>query len=380
MQKKIIALAIAGLASSAAFAQTNVTIYGIADVGYAYQQSAGKNVQNSIDSGLLSGSRIGFKGVEDLGNGLKALFTLEYAIAMDNNTGVGVADAPWSGTAARQQMVGLSSATLGTVVAGRLQHAGYDFGCAYSGGLAGGAFNVSERVGVGALLSCGSNGRANNAVAYISPSFGGVTVALNHARVSENANGVGITNNTTNQAVDSSASLLHVSYANGPLQVGGVFARLNASNTVASDDVREIGLGATYDFGVVKLNAMYVNQKVNGLGTENNQKIVAGVTVPVMAKGSVVAGVARGFYGSTGHTNNVGSDNLTAYNLGYIHSLSKRTKLYAGYTYVNGQDQSITNTWGGAAGAANATSLATNSTSQVGGNSQIIGFGINHAF
>ena len=374
MQKKIIALAIAGLASSAAFAQTNVTIYGIADVGYAYQQSAGKNVQNSIDSGLLSGSRIGFKGVEDLGNGLKALFTLEYAIAMENNTGVGVADAPWSGTAARQQMVGLSSATLGTVVAGRLQHAGYDFGCAYSGGLAGGAFNVSERVGVGALLSCGSNGRANNAVAYISPSFGGVTVALNHARVTENTNAMGTTNGTT-QAVDSSASLLHVSYANGPLQVGGVFARLNASNTVASDDVREIGLGATYDFGVVKLNAMYVAQKTFGAGTENNQKIVAGVTVPVMSKGSLVAGAARGFY-----SNNTTQDNLTAYNLGYIHSLSKRTKLYAGYTYVNGQDASTTNTWGGAAGAANQTYSATNMTSQVGGNSQIIGFGINHAF
>ena len=375
MQKKIIALAIAGLASSAAFAQTNVTIYGVADVGYFYQQAAGKNVQSSIDSGGLAGSRIGFKGVEDLGNGLKALFTLEYAIAMDNNTNVGYVDSPWSSTAARQQFVGLSSASLGTVVAGRLQTAGYDFACAYTGGFAGSAFNVSERAGVAGVINCGTGGRASNAVAYISPSFGGVTVALNHARVTENTNAMGYTNSTVNQAADSSASLLHVTYANGPLQAGAVFARVNASNTIASDDVREMGLGATYDFGVVKLNAMYVAQKAFGVGSENNQKVVAGVTVPVMSKGSVVAGVARSFI-----SNNTTQDNLTAYNLGYIHSLSKRTKLYAGYTYVNGQDQSTTNTWGGSAAATNAAASATNMTSQLGGNSQIIGFGINHAF
>src|SRR5574343_864641 len=106
MQKKIIALAIAGLASTAAFAQTNVTIYGVADVGYAHLRADGKKSMNNIDSGLLAGSRIGFKGVEDLGNGLKALFTLEYALAMDTNGSVGQIDSPWSGTATRQSFVG----------------------------------------------------------------------------------------------------------------------------------------------------------------------------------------------------------------------------------------------------------------------------------
>src|SRR5574343_633103 len=112
MQKKIIALAVAALASSAAFAQSNVTIYGIADVGYFHMSADGKKPMNNVDSGGLAGSRIGFKGVEDLGNGLKALFTLEYALALDNNSGVGYADTPWSSTVARQQFVGLSSNTL----------------------------------------------------------------------------------------------------------------------------------------------------------------------------------------------------------------------------------------------------------------------------
>jgi hypothetical protein len=82
MQKKLIALAVASLASGAAFAQTNVTMYGIADAGYVWSQGdalvTGTNKFSGIQSGLLSGSRLGFKGEEALGNGLKAIFTLEY--------------------------------------------------------------------------------------------------------------------------------------------------------------------------------------------------------------------------------------------------------------------------------------------------------------
>jgi predicted porin len=95
MQKKLIALAVASLASGAAFAQTNVTMYGIADAGYVYSQgdaslrSCGTNKFSGIQSGLLSGSRLGFKGEEALGNGLKAVFTLEYSLGIDNNSGVG---------------------------------------------------------------------------------------------------------------------------------------------------------------------------------------------------------------------------------------------------------------------------------------------------
>ncbi|MBK7685506.1 MAG: porin [Rhodocyclaceae bacterium] len=79
MQKKLIALAIAGLASSAAFAQSNVTIYGIVDVAYTHS-SSGSSSTSGIDSGGWSSSRMGFRGTEDLGDGLKALFTLEYGL------------------------------------------------------------------------------------------------------------------------------------------------------------------------------------------------------------------------------------------------------------------------------------------------------------
>ncbi|MEF8720586.1 MAG: porin [Candidatus Accumulibacter necessarius] len=99
MQKKLIALAVASLASGAAFAQTNVTMYGVADVGYVYSSGDAYNggrtatcgsraatTFSGIQSGLLSGSRLGFRGEEALGNGLKAIFTLEYSLNIDNNS------------------------------------------------------------------------------------------------------------------------------------------------------------------------------------------------------------------------------------------------------------------------------------------------------
>ena len=90
MQKKIIALAVAGLASGVAFAQSNVTIYGIVDMAYVHQSSAvaaGDNAYNAIDDGGWDRSRFGFKGTEDLGNGLSVSFQQEFAVRTDVNGG-----------------------------------------------------------------------------------------------------------------------------------------------------------------------------------------------------------------------------------------------------------------------------------------------------
>ncbi len=115
MQKKIIALAVAGLASTAAFAQTNVVVYGVADGTFDYVWQSGSKL-NTVNSTVLTdnatgnilasqftassqandvklnrvsanSSYIGFKGSEDLGNGLKALFQYEMTVNFDNATG-----------------------------------------------------------------------------------------------------------------------------------------------------------------------------------------------------------------------------------------------------------------------------------------------------
>lgn len=324
MQKKIIAATLAAVASSAAFAQSNVSVYGVVDIGYAHFSASGKKGMNVIDNGLNAPSRLGFKGVEDLGNGLKALFTIEYNIAPDQNSGIGDASSVtrYTGSQSRQTFVGLTGG-FGTVLGGRLQTAGFDFACAYNP-VAGGAFNVSDRMKASTVLSCGTGGRRDNAVAYVAPSFGGLTLAVNHARVTENTN-------VQPTGKDAHANLLAATYKNGALQAGAIYSRVSMANTVADDDIREYGLGANYDFKVVKAFAMYQNQKVETRSADS--KWALGVAVPVSSKDLIKLAYGQNRIKSGGASNG----DSKAYSLVYNHDLSKRTQLYAGWTHISNE-------------------------------------------
>lgn len=130
MQKKIVALAVAGL-STAAFAQTNVTIYGVADVSvegytmskskalpYATNNGAEKVAAGSVMSVQSNASLIGFKGTEDLGNGLKALFQAESTLNLAGGSAVQVQGGSLFG-GLRDSFIGVNS-KYGTALAGFL--------------------------------------------------------------------------------------------------------------------------------------------------------------------------------------------------------------------------------------------------------------------
>ena len=361
MQKKLIALAVAGLASAGAFAQSNVTVYGVADMYVGSFKTDNMERSTQVNSGGLSTSRIGFKGVEDLGNGLKALFTMEYALSLDsdesatgNGTGIGKA---------RQGFVGLTGG-FGTAVAGRLQTAGYDWqaktdvlhGTAIDplNAVQGGSINAP-----GFLIGSGSGAiaaRANNAVAYISPSFGGVTVALNRAYVAEES---GAKDAETNAI----ANLISVSYDNGPLYVGGVYANLDGKAggpTVA--DRTDWALGAGYDFKVVKVTAGFQKSKDKQISDDSNTAWSLGAAVPVSAAGTIHASFAKSTLknNAAGDTDEVG---IKSWTLAYTHGLSKRTTAYAGYHQVNRDDN-----------------IAVPAGADVGAKTQAFVAGVNHKF
>ena len=156
MQKKLIALAIAGLVSAPVFAQSNVTIYGVADA-YMGFGSHGDNDMAAVNSGGLSGSRLGFRGTEDLGNGLKAVFTFEQGYKVDDGTGLG--------DNSRQSFVGLAGA-FGAVTLGRQYAPGYDFqydALQSSPVLSPQAILSGE---VGSSIDASNGARWNNSVAY----------------------------------------------------------------------------------------------------------------------------------------------------------------------------------------------------------------------
>ncbi len=397
MQQKLIALAIAGLASSAAFAQTNVTVYGLVDMGVANVKADGRSSGWKIDNGLLAGSRLGFKGEEDLGGGLKAIFTLEYMLMPDVNAPVGSAG-DWSGTATRQAYVGLKG-NWGTVMAGRLQGAGYNFACSHNP-VAGGAFDTISKMSVPTggvngpagelLLGCGSNGRTNNSIAYISPNWNGFTFEYNHARVTENANrrfsttaaaaATSLTGSVYGTdpaygADDSYANLLRGNYTNGPFSASLIWAGVEGgknnsatgANLLAAQpaDTKEWGIGADYDFGMVKIYGTYQDRDTDTAPAvklaNNGDKWAVGASIPVFKVGSIMLSYADFDSDATGM-------DADAWTIAYTHSLSKRTTLYTGYSDVN-------------SGRLNAAPAAAASAApRTGGDASMLAFGVRHTF
>ena len=118
MKKKILTAALLGVLASTAHAQSSVTLYGLIDVGITYTNSqltsSGGHSNVQLTSGAVDGSRWGLRGAEDLGGGLKAIFTLENGFNVNNGTfGQGGREF------GRQAFVGLSSNDYGTVTLGR---------------------------------------------------------------------------------------------------------------------------------------------------------------------------------------------------------------------------------------------------------------------
>ena len=367
MKKQLSLLALALSAAGLAHAQSNVTVYGVADSYIGHATASGKVNQNVVNSGGLSGSRLGFKGTEDLGNGLKALFTLEYSLSVDDNTGVGTGS-----SAARQQYVGLNGG-FGTLLVGRLQTAGYDWTGrvnAFAGTAIDPMITVERNLGNGKTrgkLGIGSffNGssRASNAIAYVTPTFSGFSAAVNHARISESAA-------TNPGSKDDYANLVSGTYANGPLTLSLIYANAkfdgSAGNTAGNiSKMTEWGFGGSYDFGVAKVFGSYQKQSVDVVGASypSDKVLQLSASVPVTAAGSVLVGYAGNTVKST-----AAADNSKSYTVAYLHSLSKRTTAYAGYQYVSNDSAA-------ALGAANTLIAPT-----AGGHGSILVTGLRHSF
>lgn len=313
MQKKLIALAIAAAFSAPAFADT--TVYGIVDAAIANTTKTGFKSRLDVISGGLSTSRFGVKTVQDLDNGMKAVAVLEYALDVANNETVGTSA---GNLKARQQMLALAG-DFGTVAAGYLQTAGYDFSVKYNP-FAGSAVDPYTAANPTNFITTSS--RAPHAAAYISPSLGGVTVAVNRTF---NAGNVALTpeNDTTTAANVTTANLLSVNYDGGPLSVGGVYVA-TANDGTGYQKVTEMGLGASYDFGVAKVLGGYLTTKVDATGAAgNSNKMVSLSAVAPVGSGAVVAGFAKNTIDTT-----TANDNTSAFTVAYLHNLSKTTTAY----------------------------------------------------
>ena len=332
MKKSLIALAVLA-ASGAAMAQSSVTLYGVADAGVTYLN--GKDNWSGVTSGNNLTSRLGFRGTEDLGGGLKANFVLEGGFNLDNGDGA----SGYAGAKAgegfqfkRRSTVGLSGG-FGEVRLGRELTAAFNATARYdvfgSVGLA-----QSRLWDDGGVVDSNANAKAvttnqriSNAVTYVSPVFSGFKVGLNY--------GFG---ETTNGNSDSSYMGAGLMYDNGPLSLGLGLERLNnGANSVAVSDIDAWSLGGSYDFGVAKLLGSYRSSKhenfLAGNDNKNNGYMLA-VTAPV-GPGLVKASYNR-------YENKLAGTTAKAdqFGLGYVYSLSKRTSVYGTYAYLKNKDGS----------------------------------------
>ena len=344
MKKTILAMACLAVIGSA-FAQSSVTIVGIADTALAYG-SGHVSRKTQLKSSGLNSSQLGFRGTEDLGGGLKASFWLEAGLNIDDGTGQATStnnQATGSSGAGgltfnRRSTVSLSG-DFGEVRLGRdytphyWNHVYYDpFG---NFGVGASRAFVGNKGGFTAI-------RASNSAGYISPVMRGFKVQV-QTYFGENAS----------TAVDAgTGSSLRASYDQGALNLGIAYGK---TTTGVGINVKSTNVGGSYDFGVAKL--MGAITKDANTGVADVDGFVFGVHVPVGAVGTVRASLSQ-------------TDNGTAKTkqlaLGYVHNLSKRTALYTTFARVKNS--------GGAAAALNGAEAKAN------GSSAGYDFGIRHIF
>ena len=317
MKKSLLALAVLTAISGAASAQSSVTLYGKVDVGLVYDagSSAGKSLR--IDSGITGGSRIGFKGVEDLGGGMKASFQLETGFCADGANGTDTR--PNFCTGSNQfmgrQAYGALSGGFGSISGGRQYSLGFialttidPFGT----GLAGQINNIFDP----------SNVRLNNSVQYNTPVFGGFNLSGEVA--------LGERQGDWKAGRETGGAL---TYASGPIYGAVTIYDVNTTLSPADPTARKTWqAGGTYDFGVVKLAGLVQGTKSdqNLAAKFDRLNLMAGVTVP-LAGGSVMASYI--------HSNDkeIANQDASQVGIGYMYPLSKRTSLYGAFAKINNQ-------------------------------------------
>ncbi|RZL64211.1 MAG: porin [Variovorax sp.] len=414
MKKSLVALA-ALAAAGVASAQSSVTLFGIVDAAISYQSTtsnyteivptvvvnpftgvptvlgvaqtfSGKQSNWAMRNSGYNSSRLGFRGTEDLGGGLAASFWLEAPISNDDGA-TGVASFQ------RRSTVSLSGG-FGEIRLGRDYTPTFWNDTVFDPfGTNGSGTNLISTVGGSAGIGNGNYVRASNTVGYFLPKnlggfYGQVQYGL-HENVKSEVGGV--TENTANGRYIGG----RFGYANGPLDIAVAYGRSTLAdsettivspffpggeyNTRVLNRAETANLGASYDFGVVKLfgEVSQVRNKfkaVNDLDgtasvTDKYNGYLLGVTAPVGAglirasyshvkykEGGLVPLSPFGF--GAGNYNEPKANKLA---IGYVHNLSKRTALYAtaAYTrnkndvnYLGGLVANSTNNYGNAGGAA----------------------------
>jgi predicted porin len=364
MKKSLLALAVLGAFAGAASAQSSVTVFGVVDAAVRDVRNSGFGDVKKLESGGWNSSRLGFRGVEDLGGGLKAGFWLEHGFNIDNGA-QSSSTSFWN----RRSTVSLLG-NFGEVRLGRdysptfWQVTGFDvFNYGGIGGISNflyapisyGAAGKDAGDTAATTLNSGAHGdrNINNAVSYFLPSgigglYGQLTAAAGEGVAGQRYEGG------------------RLGYAAGPIDVSALYSQGRGVTNGTTDKLKVWGVGGSYNFGVAKVLAQYLEQKYNPA----KQKLweIAGV-VP-LGLGEIHASYIQSKLSGTAALD---PQDGRQYAIGYAYNLSKRTALYANVARLDNSGNS-----------SNGGTLTVNSANTLGitpgGNSTGYEVGIRHSF
>jgi len=381
MKKSLIALAVLGAIAGAAQAQSSVTIYGIVDTGVVFTnnvktatgpngQASARGSKTSLNSGIIQGSRLGFKGNEDLGGGLNAVFQLE--AGFNNDTGaLNGQDKGTTNLFRRKSVVGLSSDTAGTVLLGRQTDILDDVSQWTSvkdfGGVTGAVGHNLDRL---------EGTRTNNSIRYNSPNLSGFTASAIY--------GFGETAGKTSAGQSFGFG---GQYANGPIGLFAAYYQSKLGTTPSDTSVlngpafvgsagdtalKTFSLGGSYQAGPARLYGNWSRVK-QPLAAATGGSLATTITPGTFGIGSVNMSKADIFELGTDYAltaplhllasvqyskltfvdNTAQKGKLTQFNLGTDYWLSKRTDLYAFASYLRAKDAINPGVFGDSTGGPN---------------------------
>lgn len=337
MKKRIVALAVAGVLAAPMAAQAGVEVYGQArlSVGMIGDDNSAAGSDDSSLAVTSHASRLGFKGSEDLGNGLKAVYQYERGIDLDNQasststtynitdsngdtSSVKVTDST-SNITARNSFVGLAGG-FGTLIVG-IHDTPYK--------MATGKLDpFTDTYGdYNAVINSDHDARLDNVVAYISPDMSGFSLAA--AYVSDVAND-DLPDAASND--DKDAYSISGMYSNGPLYASLAVQSISNFKGVGQDaDAMKLGVG--YKLGKTDIGFVYENTELKTTPKGDQTSLYLSVVHPVAADTNL-----KFAYGQLGESGDGNDDGGTLLAVGISKNMTKNAELYALYSQVSNDD------------------------------------------
>lgn len=321
--KRVALAAVLAASGGLACAQSSVSLYGIMDAGVYSKQLAGEARVKTLSSGVMSTSRWGFRGTEDLGGGLRAIFDVSSFVRADTGES---GRFPNDGMYSRYAFVGLQSTTMGRLRMGRVTTPGFLLGITtspFGDSTTVGPYLLHTYLGSASQPLMTGNGAPDsawsNSVSYNTPVFDGFSLSAQLAA------GEGTTAGRR--------SALGANYASGPFTIGVAYEKLDKMSmsfskppaSILMEDASTLQAATTYDAKAVKLFAKYGSTKLERPGTDIKLGTVAfGALVP-LGSGRLMLEGAR-----TNKEQTLLADvKRTTISFGYGYDFSKRTDLYA---------------------------------------------------